>query len=94
MMNKYVIIADTSCDLSEEFQKEYDIKVIPAHIKTPDRGELTILPGWKEYDRDKFYADLKKNPDAYTTSPANVEECRREFEKYASQGYDIIALTI
>ncbi len=93
-MKKYVIVADATCDLSEAFQKEYDIKVIPGHIKTPDKGEISILPGWNGYDRDKFYADLKKNPDAYTTSPANVEEFRREFEKYALQGYDIISLTI
>ena len=43
-MKKYVIVADATCDLSEAFQKEYDIKVIPGHIKTPDTGENSILP--------------------------------------------------
>lgn len=93
-MRDFVIITDTTCDLKEEFQKEYDIIVIPGHLCLPDKGEVLSFLNWDSISREEFYDSLKKNPEAYTTSPANVEELSAAFERYAKEGKDILSLSI
>lgn len=42
MAEKYfAIMPDTTCDLSEQFQKEYDIEVILGYYCTPDGKDPT-----------------------------------------------------
>lgn len=94
-MGKIVIIADSTCDLNENFQKEYDILILPGHITLPDNSEVLSSFSWDDFGgRENFYSNLKKSPDSYKTSPPNTYEFAKIFEEYASKGYDIIALTI
>lgn len=93
-MRKYVIMADATCDLNEEFQKKYDIKVIPGHIVLPGKKEIAAFLKWEDYTREEFYADLKKRPNEYSTSPPNVTEFAASFEEYISEGYDVLVMTI
>ena len=76
-MSKFVILADGTCDLQEAFQKEYDIRVLPGHIVLPDKSDIPSPLTWERFTRDEFYTDLKKNPNAYATAPANIDEFRR-----------------
>ena len=93
-MSDFVILADATCDLNEDFQREYDIKIVNTHIVFPDGVDMPSFLSWDKISREQFYKELKSNPTAYTTSPANVEEFSAAFEKYASQGKDILAITI
>lgn len=93
-MSDFVILADATCDLNEDFQREYDIKIVNTHIVFPNGVDMPSFLSWDKISREQFYKDLKSNPTAYTTSPANVEEFSAAFEKYASQGKDILAITI
>ncbi len=94
-MKDFVIIADASCDLCADLQKEYGIVVIPTHIGFPDKTERTAMPVWDHWSSsDEFYNELKKDPDGYSTSPASVGEIAEVFEKYISEGKDILALAI
>lgn len=93
-MGKYVIIADSTCDLNEEFLKKYDIEIVQGHIILPDKTEIYSFQKWENYTREEFYSNLKKNPNGYTTAPPSVGEFAEAFEKWASQGYDILAMTI
>lgn len=93
-MSKFVIVADATCDLKEEFQKEYDVRIVPGHVVLPGKKEILSLPGWKDMTREEFYADLKKRPDEYATSPANVTEFTTVFEEALKEGYDVLAMTI
>ena len=94
MASKFVILADTTCDLSKEFRKEYGIELIPGHFTTPDGKEHVGDCSWDEFDRDTFYKDLKKNPSGYQTSPASVEEFKEVFLKHAKKGEAMISLCI
>lgn len=94
MAEKFVIIVDSTCDLEESFLKEYDIEVLPGHFVTPDGKEHLSYPNWKEFDRDQFYSDLKKDPDGFKTSPPNVEEARIAFTEHAKKGEAVIALCL
>lgn len=93
-MEKFAIVADATCDLSEELEALYDIAIVPGHIVLPDGSEIPAFRKWEKFTREEFYADLKKNPNSYATSPANVAEFEAAFEKYASEGSGILALTI
>ena len=94
MSKKIIILADATCDLSEEFRKEYDIKYVPGHFVTPDGKEHRSMCNWNEFNREEFYKGLKKNPSGYSTSPASVEEFRLEFEKYVREGYAVITFCL
>ena len=94
MANKYfAIMPDTTCDLSEQFQKEYDIEVILGYFTTPD-GEHGSIHNWNTMDRDQFYKDLKKNPEGYKTAPPNIEDCKAAFKKHVEKGEAVVAMAI
>lgn len=95
-MSNFVILADATCDLSEAFQKEYDIKVIPGHLILPDKSDILAFLSWDgaPMTREEFFADLKKNPNGYSTSPANVEEFTAALLPYAEAGTDVLVMTI
>lgn len=91
---RFIIMADATCDLSEELQEKYGIVIVPTHISLPDGRSIPSFLKWEEFNRDEFYANLKNNPTGYTTAPPNVEEFIAAFEPYAANGKDIMVLTI
>lgn len=94
-MRKTAIVADATCDLNESFQNRFDIEVIPAHIVFPDKREVQSSFNWADFGgREQFYANLKRNPDGYKTSPPNITEFEMAIEKHASAGEDVIVMTI
>ena len=95
MENKgFVIMADATCDLSEELQKQYDIVIVPSHIGLPDGRSIASFHKWEEFSREEFYAGLKENPSGYKTAPPNVKEFHDVFEQYAKQGVSVLLITI
>ena len=73
-MSRFVIMADATCDLTKELAQKYDIITVPGHFVFPGNEEIRAFLDWDTVSREDFYADLKKRPDEYSTSPANVEE--------------------
>ncbi len=93
-MKNYVIIADGTCDLSEEMLKQYEITPVLGHIHLPDGSEISQFLSWKDYGREDFYNKLKKNPNGYSTSPANPEMFAQVFEGFAKRGVDMLVMTM
>lgn len=93
-MKKFVILPDVTCDLSEELRKRFDIEYIKGHIVFPDKVEREGVLEWKYCTREEFYKDLKKNPNEYSTAPANIDEFKEAFEFYVKQGFDVLSITI
>ncbi|MBP5662109.1 MAG: DegV family protein [Clostridia bacterium] len=93
-MKRFSIIADCTCDLNEDLQKRYDVTVIPGHLILPDKTEILSRVAWDHFTREAFYADLKKNPDGYATSPANSAEFGAAFEEAVLRGEDVLCMTI
>ena len=93
-MKKFVILCDGTCDLQENFQQQYDIRVIPGHIVLPDKSEIPGPLRWDRFSRDEFYADLKKNPNAYATAPANITEFQKTMEEIVKDGTPVLVITI
>ena len=93
-MKTYEILADSTCDLTEELLQKYDIRLVAGHLRLPDKTEHLSYPRWDLFTREEFYADLKKRPNEYSTSPANVEEFARAFEEILKDGKDVLLITI
>lgn len=93
-MRKFVIIADSTCDLEDEFQTQYGIVVVPGHCILPDKREILTNPRWDEFTHKGFYDALKENPDGFITSPPNSGEFEVAFREAAVKGLDILCMTI
>ena len=93
-MKKLAILADGTCDLSAEFQKQYDIRVLPGHIILPDKTEIPAYLQWETVTRDAFYADLKRHPTDYATSPPNTQEFANAMEEIVKDGTELLVMTI
>ncbi|MBR5738677.1 MAG: DegV family protein [Lachnospiraceae bacterium] len=93
-MKDFVVLTDSTCDLPESFQKEYGIIVLPGHVVLPDGKEILQTPKWEHFTKEEFYKSLKKNPDGYKTSPANVAEIKAKMEAETAAGRGVIMITI
>lgn len=93
-MKDFVILGDATFNLSEELKKEYDLYDVPSHVILPDGRDIPSFNEWTEFTQEQFYNDLKANPNGFTTAPPNVQEFCVAFEKYLSQGKDILLVTI
>ncbi len=93
-MKPYVIIADATCDLSKEICLEHDIRIVKGIITLPDKTQVESPLEWDRFDRVGFYNDLKKNPDGYSTAPANVATFKKAFKDAIDEGKDVLCMTI
>lgn len=87
-MKKYVIVSDSCCDLGPELRKEFDIEYVHMHFIIEGKDYLADLD-WKELSIDEFYDTMRKGVRIFTAQ-VNVEQFREAFEKYISEGYDIL----
>ena len=93
-MKTFYIITDATSDLCLDLRKEYDIDVINGHIVLPDKREILGGPTWDWCTREEFYRNLKRDPNGYTTSPANVGEFFQAMKAYAAEGKPLLVMTI
>ena len=101
MEKEFVILADTACDLNEDIRKKYNIEYVNSHVIYPDGKERIATLNWSDIKYfgdnctpDLFYTELKKNPDGFKTSPANIEEVAQAYEKIIQEGKDIISISL
>lgn len=94
-MKKFVIIADGTSDISEAMQKEFDIRVVSGFMHLPDNTEKRQFLTWSsDAEREDFYNKLKKNPNGFSTSPANPDMYAEVFREYASQGVEVLMISM
>lgn len=93
-MEKFVILADVTCDLGKELRAKYDVEFVNGHFTTPDGKEHASYLEWTDTTPSQFYKELRAKPNDYTTAPPNVSEWYEVLEEYAKQGVGVLALTI
>lgn len=84
-MNKIKIIADSTCDLSQEYIKAHDIEIIPLYvtydgISLKDGIDITV---------SELYKKVEETGVLPKTSALSVGEIAKTFKKYIDEGYDI-----
>ncbi len=94
-MKKYVILADSSCDMSAELRERFGVSgYVMGNVHISDGRDLTAKLDWSDISRDEFYSLLSNKKIAITTSPANVGGYYDAFKEYAEQGIDIISMSL
>lgn len=93
--DRYVILADVTCDLSQEIRDRIGMKdYIPGHVHFDDGRDFPTTLDWSRISREDFYKQLSNKKKKITTAPANAEECYEFFENYIKQGYAIISMSL
>lgn len=86
MSNKVVIISDSTCDLSPELIKQYDIKLFQLHVCFNQESYLDGI----EIQLEEVYDRVAKTGKLPTTSASSYGEIKECFKKYLEEGYDIV----
>lgn len=84
------ILSDSTCDLSEELLKRYEIKIIPLNIVLDGKS----YEDGRDITPDKIYAWADENktvPKTAACAPGRVKEI---FDKYLQRGEEIICFTL
>lgn len=89
-MNKVVIMADSTSDLTQSLIQTRDIKIIPLYVNFGEQSykdgtDITTVELYKKVD------ELGYLPKSSAISPGDF---MMAFEPYIEQGYDIVLLTI
>ncbi|MBP5694656.1 MAG: DegV family protein [Bacilli bacterium] len=87
-MNKVIVIADSTTDLSKELIEKYKIKVVPLHVTIP--GDDTDYLDGVNLDAEQIYEIVDKNGKTPKTGARNTVELIEDFRPYIEQGCDII----
>ena len=93
-MKDFIITTDITCDVNAKIQKDFGVEVINGHFTTPDGVERPSVLEWKEFNREEFYSALKKDPNGFTTSPPNIDECAQAFILHIEKDEGVIAISI
>lgn len=94
-MSDFVIIPDTSCDLTSELRERFGIEdYIKGLIYFPDgRSEYADLD-WNLIDPVTFYESMTDKTTLYKTACAPAGEIMEIYEKHLQKGRDIIAVSL
>lgn len=89
-MGKVRIISDSTCDLSEELKKQYDIKIIPLCIIMDDKSYFDMV----EVTPAEIFEWADKNKTTPKTSATSIEEAMKVLKPLKEAGDDVIYIGI
>lgn len=93
-MEKFVILPDVTCDLSEEIRDFFGIEdYIPSHVNF-DGKDLPNLLDWSQFTREQFYKTLSNKKAQVSTAPASPDEFYLKFKEYAKKGVKVLFISI
>lgn len=87
---KVKIISDSTCDLSPELVRQYDIAILPLYVVMGDR----ILKDGVEATPEDIYAYVDESGRLPKTSAPNLNDFLSTFQNWRSQGYEIVHFNI
>lgn len=94
-MADFVIIPDTSSDLTKDLRERFDI---PDYIKGivyfPDGHAETADLDWERYSPKAFYESMTDRKTLYKTACAPAGDIMEVYEKYLKEGKDILAIVL
>lgn len=89
-MNKVIITADSTCDLSKELKDRYNVYTYPLHIVLGDNvyeDSVNIQP-------EEIYDNFYKTKTLPKTAAINSEEYISYFKPFVDDGYEIVHINI
>ena len=93
-MADYVILTDSSTDLTKDLRERFGIDdYLAGNITFPDGHTEDSTLDWESISPQDFYTSMSKDS-MYTTGIKNVEVQEAFFEKYLKQGKDILSISL
>ena len=89
-MSDFVILTDSSADLSADMAAQLNVEVLPMSFLMDDKNYYNY-PDNREMDPHQFYELLRKGGSA-TTAAINVHEYTEALEKLLAAGKDVLVL--
>lgn len=90
MIEKVLILSDSTCDLSPELIEKFNVKILPLGVAL---GENEYYDG-VDVTPDDIYAHYEKTGELPKTAAVNIAEFASEYQKYVDQGYSLVVFTI
>lgn len=90
MNNKIILSADATCDLPKELIEKYDVHIFPLHITFEGKSFLDNV----DITAEEIFKGYWENKTLPKTAAINISEYSVAFEKWISQGYDIVHINL
>lgn len=84
------VITDSTCDLSDELLKRYDIEMLPLYIRMGDdeyKDRVNTTP-------EEIYKWSDANHLTPQTAAASIDDCKKILEPHMQAGDDVVMITI
>lgn len=91
-MNDYVLLTDSSADLTDALVKELGVEVLPLSF-TMRNKTYRNWPDNREIDPKDFYRQLREGEMA-TTSAVNVSDFTETIEPHLKEGRDVLVVAL
>lgn len=87
-MSEYIIVTDSSCDLSAQMAQDWQLHVVPLSVKLGEKSYTNYLD-WREITPKEFFDAMRAGANSITSAP-NVEQFIEAMEEGISQGKDVL----
>ena len=85
-MKPYIISADSTLDMPDDFLKLYDIRPIASYVTMGDR----TVDDWPDLSQQVLFDDIRRSGQLAKTSAANPGDYERWFRKLTAGGRSVI----
>ena len=94
-MSDFVIIPDASSDLNKDLRERFHIPdYVPGTIYLPDGTEADADLDWELIDPTTYYKSMSGRNPLYKTASARRKNILKVYERFLSEGKDILAITL
>lgn len=94
-MEKYVIIADSTSDLSAELRQRFGVEeYTPGFVHISDGRDFRSTLDWDNISREDFYTALGNKKLQVSSAPIAPGELYDLFVKYVKDGYKVISMPL
>lgn len=87
-MSNFIIVTDSSCDLSAKMAEELQLHVVPLSVQLDGKTYTNYLD-WREISPAEFYGAMRNGAKSTTAAP-NVDQFATAMEEGLSQGKDVL----
>lgn len=94
-MKDFVILADVSCDISEEIRSDIGMNdYLRGHVHIDDGRDFKTTLDWTPISREEFYSIVSNKNRKVTSAPPNLDEYYACFEDYVKKGFAVLSMSI
>ena len=94
-MGDFVIIPDSSCDVTKELRERFGIEnVIRGIVYPPDGSQMLADVDWETMTPEQYYTSMQGRKILYKTATPPIGEITDVFEPILKSGKDILSISL